>query len=213
MGASEEQILDNTYLKRQPWQPILGSDLPGVDRRPIAMNGIRADSCIPRFRRWSWEWAARALTSTPSYFDPPYSWDGESRLVRRRAAASSNPEYAEPAYQESVQSTGARTVPDVSSDANPNTGLAVFDPFDFGSATPWDAIGGTSLSSPTVAGLVAIADQGLASAGEGTLGGPSQTLPGAHMYTALNAGGTNVCSTGEQYRWEQLTITQHHGGL
>ncbi len=85
--------------------------------------------------------------------------------------------YSEPVWQDPFQSTGQRTTPDVSADANPNTGLAVYDPFDFGESTPWDEVGGTSLATPLTAGMVAIADQGRATLGAPPLDGPNQTLP------------------------------------
>ena len=66
----------------------------------------------------------------------------------------------EPSYQQSVQNTGFRTAPDISADADPNTGVAVYDPYNFGTTTPWGDVGGTSLSSPLLAGMVAIVDQG-----------------------------------------------------
>jgi CSLREA domain-containing protein len=67
---------------------------------------------------------------------------------------------SEPSYQASVQSTGFRTIPDIAADADPNTGVPVYDPFDTGTATPWTQYGGTSVASPLMAGMVAIADQG-----------------------------------------------------
>lgn len=95
---------------------------------------------------------------------------------------------SEPTYQQSVQNTGFRTVPDVAFDADPATGVAVYDSYDFGSATPWVQIGGTSLASPSWAGLIAIADQGLVARGEPTLDGPSQTLPKLYeLYKILPA--------------------------
>ena len=63
-----------------------------------------------------------------------------------------------------------RTNPDVAADADPNTGVAVYDPFDFGSATPWVQVGGTSLATPLWAGMAAIADQGRVLAGGQPLG-------------------------------------------
>ena len=66
----------------------------------------------------------------------------------------------EPGYQQSVQNTGSRTTPDVSIDADPNTGAPVYDSYDNGSSTPWITVGGTSLASPMWAGLIAIANQG-----------------------------------------------------
>ncbi len=85
---------------------------------------------------------------------------------------------SKPAYQQSVpQSATQRTIPDVSMDADPNTGVSVYDSYDFGAGSGWFQVGGTSLAAPLFAGLVAIADQGRLLAGLGTLDGPTQTLP------------------------------------
>lgn len=46
-----------------------------------------------------------------------------------------------------------------------------------GLLNPWDEFEGTSLSCPMWAGLIAIANQGLASVGLGSLYGSSETLP------------------------------------
>ena len=82
---------------------------------------------------------------------------------------------SEPTYQQGLQSTGKRTIPDVAFDANPSTGVAVYD--SFGRSSPWVQVGGTSLSAPSWAGLIAIANQGRVAAGGTTLNGLSQTLP------------------------------------
>lgn len=83
-----------------------------------------------------------------------------------------------PTYQSAVtQSSTNRTTPDVSFDGDPNTGVSVYDSYNGGSATPWYKVGGTSFSAPAWGALMAIADQGRARAGLGTLDGPSQTLP------------------------------------
>ena len=58
-----------------------------------------------------------------------------------------------PAYQKLLPAGAGRHVPDVSSDANPNTGVWVYD----NNATYgccWFVYGGTSVSSPTWAGIV-----------------------------------------------------------
>ena len=89
----------------------------------------------------------------------------------------------EPVYQDGVQSTGKRTIPDVAWNADPNTGVAVYDSFDQtqdGSAG-WIPIGGTSVAAPSWSGLIAIANQGRVLAGASSLDGPSQTLPA--LYT------------------------------
>ena len=49
--------------------------------------------------------------------------------------------------------------PTFSFDADPLTGVAVCDSYDYGSSAPWQQVGGTSLATPCWAGLIAIADQ------------------------------------------------------
>jgi subtilase family serine protease len=87
---------------------------------------------------------------------------------------------AEPAYQESVQTTGQRSTPDVAFDANPNTGVEIyFTPASGGGGWQttqqgsWEEVGGTSLGTPAWAAIIAIVDQGRA----GSLDGSTQTLP------------------------------------
>ena len=79
---------------------------------------------------------------------------------------------SEPSFQNSVQSTGKRTSPDVSYDANPNTGFAVYDSL----ASGWFQVGGTSAGAPQWAALVAIANQGRALGGQSTLAGGQSAL-------------------------------------
>lgn len=66
----------------------------------------------------------------------------------------------EPNFQStnpSIGVTDSRLTPDVAFDANPSTGVAVYDSFE--QASPWVQVGGTSLGSPAWAGIVALADQ------------------------------------------------------
>jgi len=58
-------------------------------------------------------------------------------------------------------STPMRAVPDIAMDADPNTGMLVGETQVFPNGTYWSQyrIGGTSLSSPLLAGVVAVADQ------------------------------------------------------
>ncbi|HMC63694.1 MAG TPA: S53 family peptidase [Gemmataceae bacterium] len=78
----------------------------------------------------------------------------------------------EPAFQYGVQASGWRTNPDVAFNADPNTGVFVYDSYNGG----WFAVGGTSAGAPQWAGLIAIADQGRALAGKGSLYSSSQSL-------------------------------------
>ena len=77
---------------------------------------------------------------------------------------------AEPSYQSAFQNTGKRSIPDVAMDADPNSGVAVYDSYDNGSSTPWAKMGGTSLSAPMFAGIIWIANQGSAQERPGDAG-------------------------------------------
>ncbi len=82
-----------------------------------------------------------------------------------------------PPYQSSVQTSAYRQIPDVAFDADPNSGVAVYDSYDYGSSAPWLQVGGTSLSAPCWAGLLSIVNQGRVLLGQGTLDGLPQSLP------------------------------------
>lgn len=95
----------------------------------------------------------------------------------------------QPGYQVgkvSGNSTSRRTYPDVSMDADPNTGVPIYDSWDLGTGTGWfpGTIGGTSLATPMTAGLIAVADQGRALAGLSTLNS-SGVSSGADVHTLL----------------------------
>ncbi len=111
----------------------------------------------------------------------------------------------QPAYQNGVvtQTATKRAVPDVSIDADPGSGVPVYDSYDFGSANPWATYGGTSLSSPMWAGIVALVDQGRVINGLQPLDGPSQTLPKLYSLPATDfhdiTSGSNGFAAGPGY--------------
>jgi subtilase family serine protease len=75
----------------------------------------------------------------------------------------------EPAYQMSVQHSGKRQIPDVAFDADPNTGVPIYDTHGLSGQTGWFQMGGTSLATPAWAALVAISNEGRMLARKGTL--------------------------------------------
>ena len=111
----------------------------------------------------------------------------------------------EPAYQQGVQTTNFRTIPDVAFDADPNTGVGVYDSYNnTDNSGPWVQVGGTSLAAPSWAALIAIANQGRVLAGASTLDGPGQTLPAlyaisANDYNDITSGGNGVFNAGPGY--------------
>ncbi|MFI5455035.1 MAG: hypothetical protein ACHRXM_06250 [Isosphaerales bacterium] len=102
----------------------------------------------------------------------------------------------EPAYQGGAQNTGHRTIPDVSFDANPNTGVAVYDSYNGTSASPWEQVGGTSVSAPCLAAEIAIVNQGRVAFGGATLNGASQTLPALYSLPSSDVNDVTSGSNG-----------------
>lgn len=87
-----------------------------------------------------------------------------------------------------------RTVPDVA--YNAGVGMAVYDTF--GPDHGWVSIGGTSAGAPQWAALIAIANQGRALAGLGTLNGATQTL--AAIYAAPAADFHDITTGSTQFQ-------------
>ena len=74
--------------------------------------------------------------------------------------------FPEPAYQTGYQSSGKRGVPDVAYNADPATGVPVYD----SEEGNWGQVGGTSAASPQWCAIVAIANSIRAAAGKGAVG-------------------------------------------
>ncbi len=105
----------------------------------------------------------------------------------------------QPSWQGSVSNIttncGNRAVADVSSDADPNTGVDVYDSYAYQGLSGWLVFGGTSVASPTIASVYALA------------GNASSVTYGSYPYShtsALNdvtsgsngsCGGTALCTS------------------
>jgi subtilase family serine protease len=64
---------------------------------------------------------------------------------------------SQPAWQAGLGSCSTRSVADVAADADPNTGAAVYDSVPYTGSAGWFQVGGTSLSSPIIASVYALA--------------------------------------------------------
>jgi subtilase family serine protease len=93
-----------------------------------------------------------------------------------------------PAYQDSIQAlVGTRRgVPDYSFDADPNSGVSVYDSTKCQGLGGWLVFGGTSVSSPALAGIV-----NLAAASSGGSFAASSTDELTRIYNAFNASTTD----------------------
>ncbi|CAN0618873.1 Peptidase S53 domain-containing protein [Burkholderia multivorans] len=109
----------------------------------------------------------------------------------------------EPAGQSTwpIPVAGKRGVPDVSYDANPSTGFAVYDSVAYQRQAGWFEVGGTSAGAPQWAALFAIANSLRTAAGKHVLSGTYNTLyaAGATAYGSdyhdVTTGTNGTCGT------------------
>ncbi|MEN6450965.1 MAG: FG-GAP-like repeat-containing protein [Thermoguttaceae bacterium] len=107
-------------------------------------------------------------TSTSAYLSET-GWNGSGGGISSYEA--------KPAYQSTLatQSSTKRTIPDVAFDADPSSGVAVYDTYGY---SGWSNVGGTSLSAPCWGGLLAITNQLRVANGSAALnpyGNPTET--------------------------------------
>ena len=117
----------------------------------------------------------------------------------------------EPAGQSTwpIPVAGKRGVPDVSYDANPSTGFAVYDSVTYQRQAGWFEVGGTSAGAPQWAALFAIANSLRTAAGKHVLSGTYNTLyaAGASAYgsdyhdvtTGTNGNCGTICTAAGGY--------------
>jgi subtilase family serine protease len=115
-----------------------------------------------------------------------------------------------PSYQTSVNSSGRRGIPDVSYDADPNTGFAVYDSVTYQGQSDWFQVGGTSAGAPQWAAIIVVADQLRAASSQPRLTGASFTastaiyaLQGTSALADITSGSNgscgSVCTAGPSY--------------
>jgi len=105
---------------------------------------------------------------------------------------------AKPSWQTDT-GCSRRTVADVSADADPNTGAAVYDSVPYSGQSGWFQVGGTSLASPLIAGVYALAGNA-ASVTYGSY--PYSHTSSLHdVSTGSNGscGGSYLCTAGSRY--------------
>ncbi len=89
------------------------------------------------------------LNSNGSY-KQEIAWKGSG-------SGCSSQESSKPAGQPTIPGCSKRIVADVSAVADPNTGAAVYDSYPYNGQSGWFRVGGTSLSSPLIAAVYALA--------------------------------------------------------
>ncbi len=110
-----------------------GVEYPAASRYVTAVGGTTLN--LSGNGSWSSESVWSGAGSGCSAYEPKPSWQTDSGCSRR-------------------------TVADVSADADPATGAAVYDTTRYQGTSGWFKVGGTSLSAPLVAGVYALAGNG-----------------------------------------------------
>jgi subtilase family serine protease len=112
-----------------------------------------------------------------------------------------SPYEPKPSWQTSNLAGSGRTTPDVAFNANPATGVSVYSSARYAGQAGWFTVGGTSVGAPSWAGLIAIANQGLATSGAGTLANAQSSLyqiPTAD-FNAVTSGSNGIYSASLGY--------------
>jgi hypothetical protein len=93
---------------------------------------------------------------------------------------------SKPAVQQGVSPGGRRGIPDVSYDADPDTGVAIYDTVPYQGEAGWYDIGGTSVGAPSWSAILTDADQLRAAAGKPRLTSAGDAAARA-VYAATSA--------------------------
>ena len=120
------------------------------------------------------------------WYDPAHGWAGGGGQCSYEAR---------PSYQNMVSNIvgSARGTPDLSFDGNPATGVSVYDAFNGG----WFVLGGTSLASPALAGIINLSGTHLASSSaENGLLYSELPMSATFFYDVTSGRGSQPCTVG-----------------
>jgi N-acetylneuraminic acid mutarotase len=111
-------------------------------------------------------------------------WDG--------AGSGCSSDVTKPAWQAGITGCRTRAATDISADADPSTGLAIYNSYTDGG---WDVYGGTSLAAPLIASMYALAGNPV----QGTYPSryPYEDLDAATDLNDVTAGANGACSPSE----------------
>ncbi len=134
-----------------------------------------------------------AVGGTTLKLNADNSWNSESAWNGSGSGCSAYE--AKPGWQ--TAGCANRTVADVSADADPNTGAAVYDSVRYQGKSGWYKVGGTSLASPLIAGVYALS-------GNYNLGTMYNTLLASSLHDVTvgsngSCGGSYLCTAGLGY--------------
>jgi subtilase family serine protease len=160
-----------------------GAEYPAASPHVIAvggttLNGCSGTSCAGFSSETAWSGSgggASAYEAAPSY-----------------QSGSTGPVYG--ATTISGLTSNKRGIPDVSFDANPSTGVAVYDTTRYQEQSGWFTLGGTSVGAPNWAGILAAG----AAAGKTALQGDAAIYAGGYSSDLrdVTSGTNGSCGTG-----------------
>ena len=101
----------------------------------------------------------------------------------------------EPSWQAAFQNQGNRGVPDLAYDADPATGVAVYNSFGEVGQRGWMQVGGTSAGAPQIAALIAIVNSSRLQAGKPPLHFPAALYSFPAGYHDIVTGSNGSCGT------------------
>ncbi len=137
-----------------------------------------------------------AVGGTSLTLNADNTWKSETAWVGAGSGCSGYVQ--KPAWQTDGSCT-RRTVADVSADADPNTGAAVYDSVPYSGATGWFQVGGTSLAAPLIASAYALAGHASSLNGASTAYANASALHDVTSGTNGNCGGIYLCTAKPGY--------------
>ena len=159
-----------------------GSEYPAASPNVIAvggttLNGCSGTSCAGFTSETAWSSSGGGISSYETI--PSYQ------------SGYTGPVYG--ATTINALTSGQRGIPDVSFDANPSTGVSVYDSTRYQGQSGWFTLGGTSVGSPNWAGILAAGQ----SAGMTALQGSSAIYAGGYSTNLrdITSGSNGSCGT------------------
>jgi subtilase family serine protease len=171
----------NTFYTASAGDNGHGAEYPAASPDVIAVGGTTLNGC----------------SGTSCKFTSETTWSG--------SGGGSSADEALPGYQSaytgpvygaasiSALTGGKRGIPDVSFDANPNTGVSVYDSTSYQGQSGWFTLGGTSVGAPNWAGILAAGS----AAGQSALQGDARIYSGGYSTNLrdITSGTNGTCGT------------------
>jgi hypothetical protein len=163
-----------------------GAVYPAASPNVIAVGGTTLNGCS---------------NTSCAHFSSETAWSGSGggvsayEKIPAYQSGYGGPVYSESSGGISALTGGMRAIPDVSFEADPNTGVSIYDSTTYNSQSGWFTVGGTSVGAPNWAGIFA------AGAGNATALQGAQAIYGGGYASYLKdiTSGSNGYSAGTGY--------------